>query len=127
MIYEGTIVKVGDNSGALEGRCIRILSPASFHGRRCGDVGSIILLSVTKVLSNSKIKRGDLLKGLVVRTTRWNKGKIRQKFFENSVVIVKWSVKEGIMPIGSRIKSPVSESIKRDPSGSLNKVLSIIE
>lgn len=70
MIEESTKVNIVDNSGAIEGKCIKIILPKSFYGRRTGKVGDIIVLSVTKTIAGSKIKKGDIMKGLIVRTKK---------------------------------------------------------
>ena len=70
MISEQTIINIIDNSGAIEGRCIKILIPKSSRGHRSAGVGDVIILSVTKTIPGSKIKKGDILKALIVRTKK---------------------------------------------------------
>lgn len=151
MISESTVVNVIDNSGVLEGRCIKVLLPKSYYGRRIGKIGDIIILSVTKILNGSKIKKGDIIKALIVRTKRIQDGNrvsvvthkkeqnmkgivygkrssmsgYRKSFGDNSVVLVKLGTKNTreITPIGSRIKGPLSETLKIDKY--TNKIISI--
>lgn len=150
MITNGTKVKVVDNSGAVLGRCIRILYPKSSKGRRFGYTGSIIIITVLQTITGSKIKKGDLFKALVVQTKKeekmvkivsnkkeeiekgivrgrkTNMSGCRRKYDENSVVLVKISPKniEDWTPIGSRIKKGrVSELIERNKKCS--KIMSI--
>lgn len=70
MISEQTIINIIDNSGAIEGRCIKILIPKSSYGHRSAGVGDVIILSVTKTIPGSKIKKGDIMKALIVRTKK---------------------------------------------------------
>lgn len=70
MISVQTIVNIIDNSGAIEGRCIKILIPKSSYGHRSAGVGDVIILSVTKTIPGSKIKKGDIMKALIVRTKK---------------------------------------------------------
>jgi|AntRauMFilla1563_2_1112583.scaffolds.fasta_scaffold00595_2 large subunit ribosomal protein L14 len=70
MISEQTIVNIIDNSGAIEGRCIKLLIPKSSYGHRSAGVGDVIILSVTKTIPGSKIKKGDIMKALIVRTKK---------------------------------------------------------
>lgn len=70
MISEQTIVNIIDNSGAIEGRCIKIIIPKSSYGHRSAGVGDVIILSVTKTIPGSKIKKGDIMKALIVRTKK---------------------------------------------------------
>ena len=70
MISEQTIVNIIDNSGAIEGRGIKLLIPKSSYGHRSAGVGDVIILSVTKTIPGSKIKKGDIMKALIVRTKK---------------------------------------------------------
>lgn len=142
MIEIGTKVNICDNSGALIGKCIRILKPSSYKGRRAGKIGSVILITVLKTniknLTRNKneknlnlnldIKKGDLLKALIVRTTRWSGDKSRKpflnKFDTNQVVIVKYTKKEGLTPISSRIQSPICYSLRVSTDKGIKKILS---
>lgn len=156
MISESTKVNVIDNSGVLEGKCIKVILPKSYYGRRVGKIGDVIVLTVTKTLSGSKIKKGDVMKGLIVRTKRIQDGNranicgstvsrqiltnelekdrnlivngkrsniagYRKSFNDNSVVLIKMGGRDTntnkrteIIPIGSRIKGPISESLRLD-------------
>lgn len=111
MISESTKVNIIDNSGAIQGKCIKILTPKSFYGRRIGKVGDTIVLTITKTISGSKIKTGDIMKALIVRTKKGNFSYCgyREMFGDNCVVLIK----QPYIPIGSRIKGPISEWLKR--------------
>ncbi len=58
-------VKIIDNSGALEGRCIKVLKPG--NSQAPATIGDLIVLSVIKISSGSKILKGDVLRAIVVR------------------------------------------------------------
>lgn len=106
-------VHIIDNSGGLTGRCIKILKPIRSHAQ----VGDLILLSLIKTIktpgtnqSASKVKKGDVVKGVIVRTKSSDKS---VKWDENAVVLVKTNPKTSdYTPIGTRIKGPISSSLK---------------
>lgn len=107
-----TKVKIVDNSGAVEGRCIRV------YGKKDkGFIGDTVLLSITNIAKGSSIKRGEKYKATIVRI---KKGETNNPFItrwdENAVVLIKGD----FTPIGSRIKGPIS-----DKAGSMEKILSI--
>lgn len=155
MISEGTTVRVIDNSGPTEGRCIKILWPKSGYGRRIGRVGDLIVMVVVRTSPGSKIKKGEVVRALIVRTvggtdtiraeknTNTNNGEVlgkrtgiagkRERFDENSVVLIK----QGAVGGGGRIKrireiTPIGTRIKGPISEIVRlnknneKVLSII-
>lgn len=149
MISESTIVNIIDNSGAIQGRCIKILLPKSHQGRRIGGVGDVLILSVTKTIPGSKIKKGDIMKALIVRTKKGSKSirpiKVKPNnmvvqgkksnymgyslnYSDNSVVLVKTGAKNkniwDLTPIGSRIRGPVCDTLKINRSCS--KIISIV-
>ena len=107
MIQVQTRLKVADNSGAKEVQCIKVLGGSK---RRYATVGDIIVVSVKDALPNSKVKKGDVAKAVVVRTIH----KIRRqdgsyiRFDENSAVLVN-AAKE---PIGTRIFGPVARELR---------------
>lgn len=139
MISELTVVKVVDNSGALKGKCIKILSPKSSkgRGRKAGKVGSIILITILETTPGSKIKPGDLWKALVVRTKKGSKylrvNKDKKSAIEfrrlmglktptnghttsyddNCVTLIKF-VGRDIVPVASRIKAPIDDTLIAD-------------
>ena len=102
MIQSGTVLNVIDNSGAKEVRCIKVLAG---YKRRYAKVGDLIVVSVialrTKRRLTSKIKKGEVLKALVVKTKTPLKTFYGESlnFFENSAVLLNNQSK----PIGSRI------------------------
>lgn len=107
MIQMQSRLKVADNSGAREVQCIKVLGGSK---RRYASVGDIIVVSVKEALPNSKVKKGDVAKAVIVRTVQ----KIRRadgsyiRFDENSAVLVN-AQKE---PVGTRIFGPVARELR---------------
>lgn len=115
MISLLSTVQIIDNSGGLIGRCIKILKPLRTHAH----VGDLILISLLKTIptgSQSKgstpirLQKGDVLKAIIVRTKSPDFNKI---WDSNAVVLVKTAPKTlDLTPIGSRIKGPISSTLK---------------
>jgi len=107
MIQSETILTVADNSGAKEVYCIKILGGSR---RRYATIGDIVVVSVKEALPNAKVKKGDVLKAVVVRT----KKEIRRpdgsyiRFDDNSAVLIN-NQKE---PVGTRIFGPVARELR---------------
>ncbi|MFN3505162.1 MAG: 50S ribosomal protein L14 [Caldimicrobium sp.] len=107
MIQQQTYLNVADNSGAKELLCIRVLGGS---GRRYGTVGDIIVASVKDALPNSKVKKGDVVKAVIVRT----KKEVQRpdgttiRFDENAAVLIN-QYRE---PIGTRIFGPVARELR---------------
>ncbi len=109
MIQPFTRLKVADNSGAKEIMCIKVLGGSK---RRYARVGDIIVASVKKALPNGKIKKGQVVKAVVVRTKkelqRENGSLIR--FDDNAAVIID-NKKE---PVGTRIFGPIAREVRHE-------------
>jgi large subunit ribosomal protein L14 len=107
MIQPFTRLKVADNSGAKEIMCIKVLGGSK---RRYATVGDIIVASVKKALPNGKVKKGQVVKAVIVRTKkevqRENGSLIR--FDDNAAVIID-AKKE---PIGTRIFGPIAREVR---------------
>ena len=107
MIQSETRLTVADNSGAKELYCIKVLGGSR---RRYAGIGDIIVVTIKVALPNSKVKKGDVLKAVVVRT----KKEIRRpdgsliRFDENSAVLIN-NQRE---PIGTRIFGPVARELR---------------
>jgi large subunit ribosomal protein L14 len=107
MIQTETKLKVADNSGAKLLLCIKVLGGSK---RRYASVGDIIVVSIKEAMPNSKVKKGDVAKAVVVRTAK----EIRRqdgsyiKFDDNSAVLINQQ-KE---PIGTRIFGPVARELR---------------
>ncbi|WP_343154725.1 50S ribosomal protein L14 [Buchnera aphidicola (Pseudoregma panicola)] len=108
MIQEQTILNVADNSGAKLVLCIKVLGGSK---RRYANIGDIIKVAVQESSSNGKVKKGEVLKAVVIRTkkgiSRLDGSYIR--FDKNSCVLLN-NVNETI--IGSRIFGPVTREIR---------------
>ena len=107
MIQQESRVRVADNTGAREVLCIRVLGGS---GRRYAGVGDVIVGSVKEALPNAAVKKGDVVKAVVVRTA---KEKRRQdgsyiKFDDNAVVLIN----EQRQPRGTRIFGPVARELR---------------
>ena len=107
MIQPQTRLKVADNSGAKEIMCIRVLG-GSF--RRDGSIGDVIVASVKKATPNGTVKKGDVVKAVVVRSKQ---GLRREdgsyiRFDENAAVIIR----EDKNPRGTRIFGPVARELR---------------
>src|SRR6266487_810294 len=107
MIQMQTILDVADNSGAKKLFCIKVLGGSK---RKYASIGDIIVASVKEATPNSKVKKGDVVKAVVVRTAkevgRPDGSYIR--FDNNSAVLID---KEG-EPIGTRIFGPIARELR---------------
>jgi large subunit ribosomal protein L14 len=107
MIQAETQLNAADNSGAKRLYCIKVLGGTR---RRYASVGDIIVVSVQEAIPNAKVKKGDVLKAVVVRTRK----EVRRpdgsyiKFDDNSAVLIN-AAKE---PIGTRIFGPVARELR---------------
>lgn len=107
MIQMQTVLNVADNSGARKVACIKVLGGSR---RRYASVGDVIVVSVKEALPNSKVKKGDVMKAVVVRTVK----EVRRpdgsylKFDDNSAVLIT----NQLEPIGTRIFGPVARELR---------------
>ncbi|MDR1391828.1 MAG: 50S ribosomal protein L14 [Clostridiales bacterium] len=107
MIQQQTQLKVADNTGAKIVMCIRVLGGSK---RRYGRIGDVIVASVKKSIPKGMVKKGDVVKGVIVRCVsnfKRDDGSIIS-FGENAVVLIN---NDG-MPRGTRIFGPVTREIK---------------
>ena len=107
MIQGESYLKVADNTGAKEIHCIRVLGGSR---RKYGNIGDIIVASVRKAAPGGTVKKGDVVKAVIVRTKR---GVRREdgsyvRFDENAAVIIK----EDKNPKGTRIFGPVARELR---------------
>ena len=107
MIQPQTRLKVADNSGAKEIMCFRVLG-GSF--RRSGSVGDVIVASVKDAIPGGSVKKGDVVKAVVVRTVKEHRRVDGSyiKFDENAAVILG----SGREPKGTRIFGPVGRELR---------------
>ncbi|MBQ3118138.1 MAG: 50S ribosomal protein L14 [Clostridia bacterium] len=107
MIQQQTLLKVADNTGAKELMCIRVLGGSK---RRYAAIGDVIVASVKKSTPGGVVKKGDVVKAVVVRSVsgvRRNDGTYI-KFDENAAVIIK----DDKNPRGTRIFGPVARELR---------------
>ena len=107
MIQQQTLLKVADNTGAKELMCIRVLGGSH---RKWGNIGDVIVASVKKAAPNSAVKKGDVVKAVIVRSKR---GLRREdgsyiRFDENAAVLIK----DDKTPRGTRIFGPVARELR---------------
>ena len=117
MIQTQTVLESADNSGAKRLMCIKVLGGSR---RRYARVGDIIVASVNASLPNSKVKSGDVVKAVVVRTRkefRRSDG-THIKFDRNAAVIID-NKRE---PVGTRIFGPVARELR---AGKFMRILSL--
>ncbi len=117
MIQQQSILKVADNTGAKEIMCIRCLGGSY---RRYARIGDIIVASVKSATPGGVVKKGDVVKAVVVRTkkeTRRPDGSYI-KFDENAAVIIR----DDKTPRGTRIFGPVARELRE---GEYMKILSL--
>ena len=117
MIQAESYLRVADNTGAKELKCIRVLGGST---RRYGNIGDVIVCSVRKAAPGGQVKKGDVVKAVIVRTRmglRRNDGSY-VRFDENAAVIIK----EDKTPQGTRIFGPVARELREKD---FTKILSL--
>ena len=107
MIQQQSLMKVADNTGAKELMCIRVLGGT---GRRYANIGDVVVCAVKKAAPGGVVKKGDVVKAVVVRTRHGAKRADGSyiKFDENAAVIIK----EDKTPRGTRIFGPVARELR---------------
>jgi len=107
MIQMQTVLNVADNSGAKKVACIKVLGGSK---RRYAGVGDVIVVAVKEAMPNSKVKKGDVMKAVIVRTAK----EVRRpdgsylKFDDNSAVLISNQME----PVGTRIFGPVARELR---------------
>ena len=107
MIQQESFLKVADNTGAKEIKCIRVLGGS---GRKYGNIGDVIVASVRKAAPGGQVKKGEVVKAVIVRSA---KGVRREdgtyvRFDENAAVLIK----DDKNPSGTRIFGPVARELR---------------
>lgn len=107
MIQQQTVFNVADNSGAKKLMCIRVLGGSK---RRFGRLGDIVVASVKEAVPNGTVKKGDVVKAVVVRTVKEAKREDGSyiKFDDNAAVVIN----ENKDPKGTRIFGPVARELR---------------
>ena len=107
MIQMQTNLEVADNSGARRVMCIKVLGGA---GRRYASVGDVIVVSVKEAIPRGRVKKGDVLQAIVVRTSQGIKRKDGSLIrFDRSAAVI---VNKQNEPIGTRIFGPVPRELR---------------
>ncbi|WP_422667400.1 50S ribosomal protein L14 [Buchnera aphidicola] len=109
MIQEQTILNVADNSGARRAMCIKVLGGSR---RRYANIGDIIKITIKEAIPRGKVKKGEVLKAVVVRTkkgVRRSDGSIIR--FDNNACVV---LNNNEQPIGTRIFGPVTRELRTE-------------
>ena len=107
MVQAETYLRVADNTGAKELKCIRVLGGST---RKYGNIGDVIVASVRKAAPGGTVKKGEVVKAVIVRTRkglRRNDGSY-VRFDENAAVIIK----DDKTPQGTRIFGPVARELR---------------
>ncbi|NLT14398.1 MAG: 50S ribosomal protein L14 [Clostridiales bacterium] len=107
MIQQETYLKVADNTGAKEIKCIRVLGGSK---RRYGNIGDVVIASVRKAAPGGTVKKGEVVRAVIVRSA---KGVHRAdgtyvRFDENAAVLIK----DDKNPRGTRIFGPVARELR---------------
>lgn len=107
MIQQETRLKVADNTGAKEILCIRVLGGS---GRKYGNVGDIIVATVKDAQPGGTVKKGEVVKAVIVRTVKGVRRKDGSyiRFDENAAVLIK----DDKTPRGTRIFGPVARELR---------------
>ena len=107
MIQMQTRLSVADNSGAKKVACIKVLGGSK---RRYASIGDIIVVSVKEAIPNSKVKKGDVMKAVVVRTKKeiGRDDGSSLRFDDNAAVLIN----DAGEPIGTRIFGPVARELR---------------
>jgi len=107
MIQQESFLKVADNTGAKEIKCIRVLGGS---GRRYAGVGDVIVASVRKAAPASAVKKGEVVRAVIVRTAKdvHRADGTHVRFDENAAVLIK----EDKNPRGTRIFGPVARELR---------------
>ena len=107
MIQQQTYLQVADNTGAKELMCIRVLGGS---GRKFANIGDVVVCSVKKAAPNGTVKKGEVVKAVVVRSVRGLRRADGSyiKFDEKAAVIIK----DDKNPRGTRIFGPIARELR---------------
>ncbi len=107
MIQQQTMLDVADNSGAMKVMCIKVLGGSK---RRYASIGDVIVVSVKEAIPQSKVKKGEVARAVIVRTAREVKRPDGSdiRFDGNSAVLIN----KDLEPIGTRIFGPVARELR---------------
>ena len=117
MVQQETRLKVADNTGARELLVIRVLGGSK---KKFGNIGDIVVGTVKKAIPNSGLKKGKVVKAVIVRSVQGVKRKDGSyiKFDDNACVIIK----DDKTPVGTRVLGPVARELREKE---FNKIVSL--
>lgn len=107
MVQQQSRLKVADNSGARELMVIRVLGGSK---RKYGNIGDVVVASVKKAIPNSNVKKGKVVKAVIVRSVEGVRRKDGSyiRFDDNACVLIK----DDKSPIGTRVLGPVARELR---------------
>ena len=107
MIQQQTRLKVADNSGARELMVIRVMGGSK---RKYGNIGDVVVASVKKAIPNSNVKKGKVVKAVIVRSVEGVRRKDGSyiRFGDNACVLIK----DDQSPVGTRVLGPVARELR---------------
>ena len=107
MIQQESRLKVADNTGAKEILCIRVLGGS---GRRYAGIGDVIVATVKDAIPGGNVKKGDVVKAVIVRTVKENRRGDGSyiKFDDNAAVLIN----DAREPVGTRVFGPVARELR---------------
>ncbi|MBI4539263.1 MAG: 50S ribosomal protein L14 [Gemmatimonadetes bacterium] len=107
MIQQESIIKIADNTGAKRALCIRVLGGSH---RRYGRVGDVIVVSIKDAIPEGSVKKGDIAKAVIVRTSKETRRKDGSyiRFDDNAAVLIS----DQGEPRGTRIFGPVGRELR---------------
>ena len=107
MIQQQSLMKVADNTGAKELMCIRVLGGSR---KRYANIGDVVVASVKKAAPGGQVKKGDVVKAVIVRSVEGIRRKDGSyiKFDDNACVLIK----DDKTPIGTRVLGPVARELR---------------
>ena len=117
MLQMQSVMDVADNSGAKKVMCVKVLGGSK---RRYARIGDVIKVSIKEAIPRGKVKKGDVMNAVVVRTksgVRRNDGSLI-RFDSNAVVLLNAQ----LQPIGTRVFGPVTRELR---SGNFMKIISL--
>ena len=120
MIQAESYLNVADNSGAKKVMCFKVLGGSR---RRYASLGDVIVVTVKEALPTSKVKKGAVMKAVIVRTKRENRRPDGSfiRFDDNAAVLLN----PNLEPIGTRIFGPVAREIRRPNLDGYMKIISL--